>query len=189
MLRPEEIMQHPGSSGRAAMNQEVKVVDEKGNEVPRGEMGEIVVAGTPVYLGYYKNQKANRDGFFGRFLGIGDMGYMDDEGYVYLVDRKSDMIISGGINIYPAEIEAVMVNHPQIAEVAIIGVPDEKWGESVKAVVRLMEGATLTEKELIAWCRGKMAGYRIPRSVDFVTDFPRTAAGKVQKKVLRQQYR
>ena len=189
LLRPEEIMQHPGSSGRAALNQEVKIVDEKGNEVPRGEMGEIVVAGTQVSKGYYKNPEANRDGFFGRFLGIGDMGYMDDEGYVYLVDRKSDMIISGGINIYPAEIEAVMVNHPQIAEVAIIGVPDEKWGESVKAVVRLMEGATLTEKELIEWCRGKMAGYRIPRSVDFVTDFPRTAAGKVQKKVLRQQYR
>jgi long-chain acyl-CoA synthetase len=189
LLRPEEIMQHPGSSGRAALNQEVKVVDEKGNEVPRGEMGEVVVAGTPVSLGYYKNPEANRDGFFGRFLGIGDMGYMDDEGHVYLVDRKSDMIISGGINIYPAEIEAVMVNHPQIAEVAIIGVPDEKWGESVKAVVRLMEGATLTEKELIEWCQGKMAGYRIPRSVDFVTDFPRTAAGKVQKKVLRQQYR
>ncbi len=98
------------------------------------------------------------------------------------------MIISGGINIYPAEIEAVMIEHPQILEIAVIGVPDEKWGESVKAMVVLKEGAKLTEQDIIEWCKGKMARYRVPRSVDFVTDFPRTAAGKVQKKVVREQY-
>jgi len=116
------------------------------------------------------------------------MGYMDVEGHVYIVDRKSDMIISGGSNIYPAEIETVMINHPDIEEVAVIGVPDDKWGESVKAVIRLKKGATATEKDIIEWCRGKMAGYRVPRSVDFVSDYPRTAAGKVQKKALREQY-
>jgi acyl-CoA synthetase (AMP-forming)/AMP-acid ligase II len=188
LLRPEEVLLYPGSSGRAAMGQEVKVVDLEGNEVPRGQTGEIVVAGTQVSLGYYKNPEANRDGFLGRFLGIGDMGYMDEEGHVYIVDRKSDMIISGGSNIYPAEIETVMINHPDIEEVAVIGVPDDKWGESVKAVIRLKKGATATEKDIIEWCRGKMAGYRVPRSVDFVSDYPRTAAGKVQKKALREQY-
>ena len=163
-------------------------MDREGNELPRGEIGEIVVAGAQVSNGYYKNPEANQEAFFGRFMGIGDMGYMDDEGYIYLVDRKSDMIISGGINIYPAEIEAVMIDHPDIEEPAVIGVPDEKWGELVKAVLSLEEGATATEQDIIDWCRGKMAGYRIPRSVDFVTDFPRTAAGKIQKKVLRGQY-
>ena len=188
LLRPEEILSHPGSSGRAALGQEVKVVDREGNELPRGEIGEIVVAGAQVSNGYYKNPEANQEAFFGRFIGIGDMGYMDDEGYIYLVDRKSDMIISGGINIYPAEIETVMIDHPDIEEPAVIGVPDEKWGELVKAVLSLEEGATATEQDIIDWCRGKMAGYRIPRSVDFVTDFTRTAAGKIQKKVLRGQY-
>jgi acyl-CoA synthetase (AMP-forming)/AMP-acid ligase II len=188
LLRPEEVLQHPGSSGRAALGQEVKVVDREGTELPRGEIGEIVAASVQVSQGYYKNPEANRDAFFGRFLGIGDMGYMDDEGYIYLVDRKSDMIISGGVNIYPAEIEAVMIEHPQIQELAVIGVPDDKWGESVKAVVIKKEGATLTEQTIIEWCKGKIAGYRIPRSVDFVTDFPRTAAGKIQKKALREQY-
>jgi acyl-CoA synthetase (AMP-forming)/AMP-acid ligase II len=104
-------------------------------------------------------------------MGIGDMGYIDDEGYLFILDRKSDMILSGGMNIYPAEIESVMINHPQIAEAGVIGVPDDRWGEPVKAVVRLKPGKPVTVEEIIAWCRGKIAGYRISKSVDFVEDF------------------
>lgn len=176
------------SCGRTALGQEIKIIDPKGNELPRGEVGEIVVAGTMVTRGYKKNPDANRAAFHGRFLGIGDMGYMDKDGYIFIVDRKSDMIISGGMNIYPAEIEAVMIDHPQIAEVAVIGIPDEQWGESVKAIVRLAPGQEVSGEDIIAWCKGKMAGYRVPKSVDFVADFPRTATGKVQKSVLRQEY-
>jgi acyl-CoA synthetase (AMP-forming)/AMP-acid ligase II len=121
-------------------------------------------------------------------MGIGDMGYMDEEGYVYVVDRKSDMVISGRMNIYPAEIEAVMVEHPKIMEVAIIGVPDDRWGESVKAVIILTPGEETSENEIIEWCKGKMASNSVPKSVDFATDFPRTPAGKGQKKVLREKY-
>ncbi|NPU85227.1 MAG: AMP-binding protein [Syntrophaceae bacterium] len=188
-LKPNEVLKYPGSCGRTALGQEVKIIDMNGRDLPRNQVGEICVAGPMVTRGYNKNPEANRQAFHDRFMGIGDMGYMDDKGYVYIVDRKSDMIISGGMNIYPAEIEAVMIGHPVIAEIAVIGVPDEKWGESVKAIIRLEPGKTSTAREIIEWCRGKMAGYRIPKSVDFVDDFPRTAIGKVQKSVLRKKYR
>jgi len=187
-LKPDEVLKYPESCGRAALGQEIKIIDMDGNDLPRGEVGEIVVAGQMVTRGYKKNPDANRAAFHGRFMGIGDIGYMDKDGYIFIVDRKSDMIISGGMNIYPAEIEAVMIDHPQIAEVAVLGVPDEQWGESVKAIVRLAPGQEVTAEEIIVWCKGKMAGYRVPKSIDFVADFPRTAAGKVQKSVLRQEY-
>jgi long-chain acyl-CoA synthetase len=188
LLRPEEILKYPESCGRAALNMDVKIVDLDGNDLPRGEIGEVVVAGTLVSQGYYKNPEATDAAFYGRYMGIGDMGYMDEEGYVYVVDRKSDMVISGGMNIYPAEIEAVMVEHPKIMEVAIIGVPDDRWGESVKAVIILTPGEETSEEAIIEWCKGKMASYRVPKSIDFAADFPRTPAGKVQKKVLREKY-
>jgi acyl-CoA synthetase (AMP-forming)/AMP-acid ligase II len=187
-LKPAEVLKYPTSCGRTALGQEVKIIDMHGNDLPRGEIGEIVVAGQMVTRGYNKNPDANRKAFNGRFIGIGDIGYMDEDGYVFITDRKSDMIISGGMNIYPAEIELVMVDHPKITEVAVIGVPDDQWGESVKAVVRLAPGQEATGEEIIAWCKGKMAGYRVPKSIDFVADFPRTPAGKVQKSVLREAY-
>lgn len=115
------------------------------------------------------------------------MGYIDDKGYLFILDRKSDMILSGGMNIYHAEMESIMINPPQTAEAAVIGVPDDQWGESVKVVVRLMPGKPVTAEEIIAWCRGKMAGYRIAKSVDFVEDFSRTATGKVLKSILRKK--
>jgi len=187
-LKPHEVLTHPLSSGRAALGQEVKVTGLDGRDLPRGEIGEIVVAGTMVTPGYNNNPEANRSSFHGRYLGIGDMGIMDEEGYITIVDRKSDMIISGGSNIYPAEIEEVMIQNGKIAEVAVIGVPHEQWGESVKALVRLKPGQEAAPEEIVEWCRGKMADYRIPRSVEFVADFPRTAAGKIQKAELRRQY-
>ncbi|MGD0277008.1 MAG: AMP-binding protein, partial [Syntrophales bacterium] len=188
MLKPDEVLKYPESCGRQALGQEIRIIDDKGRELPRGQIGEIAVAGIMATAGYNKNPDATRQALHGRFLGIGDMAYMDEAGYVYIVDRKSDMIISGGMNIYPAEIEVVMIGNSKIAEVAVIGVPDEQWGENVKAIVRITPGQTTTEEEIIEWCRGKMAGYRIPKSVDFIDDFPRTAAGKVQKSVLRKKY-
>jgi len=111
-----------------------------------------------------------------------------DEGYIYIVGHKSDMIISGGMNIYSAEIKAVMISHPKIAEVAVSGVPNDQWGENVKEIVRLQPVQEETGEEVIAWCKEKMAGYRVPKSIDFVADFPQTAAGKVQKSLLRKTY-
>ena len=188
VLKPSEVLKYPKSSGRPAVGMELKIVDDQGQELPRGEIGEIVAGGAMVSQGYYKNPEATREATHGRFMGLGDMAYMDEEGYIYVVDRKSDMIVSGGMNIYPAEIEAVMIGHPAIAEVAVIAVPDDKWGQSVKALVIKAQGVEITEEEIIEWCRGNMAGYRVPRSVDFVTEFPKTPTGKVQKKILREPY-
>lgn len=188
LLYPDEVLKYPGSSGRQAMGQEIRIIDPNGNEMPEGEIGEISVAGSMVTAGYNKNPEATKQAIHGRFLGIGDMAYKDKDGYIYIVDRKSDMIISGGMNIYPAEIETVMIQNEKVLEIAVIGVPDEQWGESVKALIRLNPGQESTEEEIIGWCKGKMASYRIPKSVEFVDDFPRTAAGKVQKSVLRKKY-
>lgn len=185
----EELVKYPKSVGRAAVGREIKIIDESGNKLPPGEVGEMVVYGGGVCLGYYNNEEASSNAFHGRFIGVGDLAYVNEEGYYFIVDRKSDMILSGGTNVYPAEIEAVMINHPKIAEVAVIGVPDEKWGESVKALIRLMPDCTADEDEIIDWCQGKMAGYRIPKSVDFVDDYPRTPVGKVQKHILKARYR
>lgn len=187
-LRPEEMLKYPTSSGRVVSPQEVRIIDNDGNELPRGEVGEIAVSSELIFQGYYNDPEITAQTFHGRFAGIGDVGYMDDDGYIYVVDRKKDMIISGGSNIYPAEIEGKILNHPKIAEVAVIGVPDEKWGEAVLALVKLKPEMAATPEEIITWCRGKMAGYIIPKKVEFVTDFPMTAAGKIQKNVLRERY-
>ncbi len=188
VLKPHEVLAHPKSSGRCAVGMEIKIMDDEYNELPPGEIGEIMGGGVMVCQGYFKDPEATKAATHGRFMGLGDMGYVDEEGYLYVVDRKSDMIVSGGMNIYPAEIEAVMIGHPKIAEVAVIGVPDEKWGQSVKAVIVPAPGEEITEEEIIEWCRGKMAGYRLPRSVDFVSEFPKTPTGKIKKKILRDTY-
>ena len=188
VLKPHEVLKYSKSSGRTAIGMELKIVDDHGHEMPQGEVGEIVAGGTMVSLGYFKNPEATKDALYGRYMGLGDMGYIDEEGYVYVVDRKSDMIVSGGLNIYPAEIEAVMINHPAIAEVAVIAVPDDKWGQSVKALVIKAPGDETSGEEIIEWCKSNMAGYRVPKSVDFATEFPKTPTGKVQKKILREPY-
>jgi acyl-CoA synthetase (AMP-forming)/AMP-acid ligase II len=119
---------------------------------------------------------------------VGDIAYRDDEGYYYICDRRVDMIISGGVNIYPAEIEAVLLSHPSVQDAAVIGVPDEQWGESVKAVVQLRDGAVVDEGELVAFCAERLAGYKKPRSVDFVEELARDAAGKLLKRKIREPY-
>ena len=135
---------------------------------------------------YYKNPEATEEAFRGGWFHSGDLVRMDDEGFIYVVDRKKDMIISGGENIYPAEIEQVLMKHPDIRECAVIGVADEKWGESVKAVIVKREGAELNEEDIIRFCQNQLASYKKPRQVQFLDALPRNAAGKILKKALRQ---
>jgi len=176
------------SVGRAGLGAEIRVVDEHGRDLPRGTVGEIVVRGPMVTRGYWGQPEttasALRDGWFY----TGDGGRMDDDGYLSIADRLKDMVISGGENVYPAEVEAALRGHPAVVDAAVIGVPDRRWGESVHAVVVPRTAAAAGDalrEELLAWCRGRLAGYKCPRSMAFVDALPLSAAGKVLKTVLR----
>jgi acyl-CoA synthetase (AMP-forming)/AMP-acid ligase II len=187
VLRPEDQLRKPGSAGRAAEGQEIRLLDDEGNPVPDYQPGELWVRnGT---LAEYHNQpeataSSMRDGFFS----VGDIAYRDSEDYYYICDRKTDLIISGGVNIYPAEIEACLADHPAVHDAAVIGVPDDHWGEAVKALVVLRPGTSATERELLDWCRERVADYKRPRSVDFVDELPRDQTGKLFKRQIREPY-
>jgi acyl-CoA synthetase (AMP-forming)/AMP-acid ligase II len=176
------------SCGRSGFGHQLKIVDPDDREVPLGEIGEIVYRGPGTMAGYWRRERdtaaAIRDGWFH----TGDAGTMDTEGFIYIKDRIKDMIISGGENIYPAEIEGVLAAHPDVADIAVIGVPDDTWGESVKAIVIRKAGSQLTADELIEWSQQRLAGYKRPRSVDFVEGIPRNPSGKILKKELRSPY-
>ena len=187
VLRPEDQLRKPGSAGTALDGQEIRLVDEEGVEVPVGMPGEFLVRNDAL-AEYYNRPDATADSNHDGFFSVGDIAYRDAEGYYYICDRKIDMVISGGVNIYPAEVEAVLFEHPAVEDAAIIGVPNEEYGEEVKAVVKLKPGATATEAELIEFCKQRMAGYKRPKSVDFIEDFPRDVAGKTQKRRLRERY-
>jgi acyl-CoA synthetase (AMP-forming)/AMP-acid ligase II len=187
LLRPEDQLRKPGSAGQVAPGQEVRLLDEEGMPVPDGMPGEVWARNNHLATYYNKpdaTDRSMRDGFFS----VGDIAYRDAEGYYYICDRKIDMIISGGVNIYPAEVEARLHAHPSVRDVAVIGVPDDQWGESVKAVVVLRPGAAATEQELIEWCRGRVADYKRPRSIDFRADLPRDQAGKLLKRQIREPF-
>jgi acyl-CoA synthetase (AMP-forming)/AMP-acid ligase II len=176
------------SCGRATLGADMKVVDPDGNEVPHGEIGEIVYRGGGTMQGYWNRPQDTaeviRDGWFH----TGDAGIEDDGGYYYIKDRIKDMIVSGGENIYPAELESILAGHRAIADVAVIGVPDDQWGEAVKAIVVRKPDEELAAEELIEWSRSRLAGYKRPRSVDFVESIPRNPSGKILKRELRQPY-
>jgi acyl-CoA synthetase (AMP-forming)/AMP-acid ligase II len=155
--------------------------------VAAGQPGELWVRNGSL-AEYYNRPDATAGSMHDGFFSVGDIAYRDEEGYYYICDRRVDMIISGGVNIYPAEVEAVLFAHPAVSDVAVIGVPDDHWGESVKAVVLLKPGAHATEAELIDWCASRLAGYKRPRSVDFVAELPRDLAGKLQKRKVREPY-
>ena len=181
-------MKRLASAGIPRTDVEVKIVDPDGNELPPGETGEIVTRSDLVMKGYWRAPEATAEALRDGWLYTGDMGYMDEHGYLFLMDRSKDMIISGGENIYPREIEEVIVEHPAVREVAVIGVPDPQWGEAIKAVVSLVPGSKATESELINFCTEHIARYKKPRSVDFVDELPKNNYGKIVKRELRERY-
>ena len=177
-----------GSIGLPLKGQEMKIFSDKGEELPPGDMGEIVVRGENVMKGYYNNPKATADTLRDGWLYTGDLGYVDEEGYFYIVGRKKEMIIRGGENIYPKEAEEVLYRHPAIMEAAVIGIPDKMWGEEVMAFIVLNEGFEMTADEVIAYCKEHLADFKCPRKVAFVEGFPKTATGKIQKNKLVEGY-
>jgi len=169
---------------------EVKIVDEAGNELPRGRVGEIATRSAANMAGYFGNPAAtaetlDADGW----LRTGDAGLMDEDGYIYLADRMKDLIITGGENVYPAEVENALYSHPQVSDVAVIGVPDPKWGEAVKAIVVPVPGERPEPADLIAWARKRIAGYKAPKSIEFRDTLPRNPSGKILRRLLRSEYR
>jgi acyl-CoA synthetase (AMP-forming)/AMP-acid ligase II len=189
ILRPEDVLRKPGSCGRAAPGLELAILDDDGRPLAPGQPGELFVRRySGVFDEYYKKPEATRETQRGDWLSVGDVAWMDDEGFVHICDRKRDMIISGGVNIYPAEIEDVLHRHPAVADVAVFGVPDDDWGERVHAAVQPRPGATASADEIIAFARQHLAGYKAPREVSFHTTFPRDSAGKLVKRVLREPH-
>lgn len=176
------------SCGKPYEGSEIRILDEEGRELPAGEVGEICLRSDWLMKGYWKNPEATADAVQDGWFHTGDAGYFDDEGYLYIHDRLKDMIISGGENIYPAEVENAIFGHPAVADAAVIGVPDEKWGESVKAIVVLKPDQSVSEADLIAYTREQIARYKAPRSVDFVDELPRNPSGKVLRRELREKY-
>jgi acyl-CoA synthetase (AMP-forming)/AMP-acid ligase II len=177
-----------GSAGRELPAVRVGIVDEQDRPEPPGRMGEIAVRGDLVMRGYWNRPEANAETLKGGWLHTGDVGYLDEEGYLFITDRKKDLIISGGANIYPREVEEVILQHPAVYEVAVIGVPDETWGETVMALVALREGSPATEDEIVEHCRQHLASYKKPREVRFVPSLPKSGYGKILKRELREEY-
>ncbi len=188
ILKPQDAFRKEGSVGKALTALEVRLVNGQGLDVPMGDVGEIIVRGPTVMRGYYNLPEATADALRNGWLYTGDLARQDEEGYLYVVDRKKDMVISGGENVYPAEVEAVLHRHPKILEAAVFGIPNAKWGESVWAVVVPKPGEQLTEDEVIQFTTGKLAGYKKPRRVEFAEALPRNPSGKVLKTVLRSKY-
>lgn len=188
ILKPMDQRRKPGSVGKATLGSELRVVDENMKDVPVGEVGEIVGRGTLKAMGYYKKPELTAQTIVDGWLRTGDLGRLDEEGYLYLVGRKKDMIISGGVNIYPEDIEEVMMHHPKILEVSVFGVPHEKWGETPRAAVVLKEGQEATQEEILEWTNFRLARYQKISGVDFMKELPRNPAGKVLKRELRAPY-
>jgi fatty-acyl-CoA synthase len=190
VLRPDEQMDHLGSVGREwAGSGPIRVLDADGHELPDGEVGELYSRTAYAFDGYWKNPEKTREAFNGSWCSVGDMARRDEQGFIRLVDRKSNMIISGGENIYPSEVESVLAAHPAVQDVAVVGLPDAKWGEAVHAVIVLRPGQMLNPRVLEDWCREHMAGFKRPRGYRFVSEseLPRTATGKIQHRLLRER--
>jgi acyl-CoA synthetase (AMP-forming)/AMP-acid ligase II len=184
---PEDVARL-ASVGQPTGGTELIVADDEGRELPRGQVGELLMRSASNMAGYWNNHPATIETLRGGWLRSGDLGRMDDEGFVFLVDRKKDMIISGGENVYCREVEEALIEHAGLADVAVIGVANARWGEAVKAVVVRAPGSGVTEAELIAHCKRLIAGYKCPKSVDFIDALPRLPSGKVSKVELRKRY-
>jgi acyl-CoA synthetase (AMP-forming)/AMP-acid ligase II len=191
VLMPEDQMRKPGSCGTPAPGIEIMLVGDDDSEVAGtgpDNAGEVFVRSKATFDTYYKNDAGYQSNSRGGYHTVGDIGYWDDEGYLYICDRKTDMIISGGMNIYPAEIEAALEQHPGIYDVAVFGIPSQQWGEAVHATVVRSPGSSLTSDQITAFAREHLASYKVPRSIDFATELPRTGSGKLLKRQLRAPY-
>jgi long-chain acyl-CoA synthetase len=175
----------PGSIGTPIWGVEMRVVDGEGRDVPDGELGEIVIRGHNIMKGYYKRPEATAEAIRGGWFFSGDVAYRDEEGYYFIKDRVKDMIIRGGFNVYPREIEEILYAHPAVAEAAVFGVPDAALGEEIRAAVSLKPGQSATEQELIDYCKERMAAYKYPRTLEIMAALPKTATGKLLKRELR----
>ena len=176
------------STGIERTDVEVKIFDANDQELPPGEIGEVVTRSDLVMKGYWRNPEATAETIRNGWLHTGDVGYMDEHGYLFLMDRSKDMIITGGENVYPREIEEVLLTHPAVREVAVFGVPDPKWGEAIKAVVATYPNQQVSTEELISFCKDNLAGYKKPKSIDFTDELPKNNYGKILKRVLRDPY-
>jgi fatty-acyl-CoA synthase len=192
VLKPEEQLIKPGSCGREVIgSDQIRIYDSEGNLIKEPNItGEIYSRSPMVFEGYWKEPMKTAEAMKGEYFSAGDMGYRDEDGYYYLVDRKANMIISGGENIFPAEVENIIGSHPKVKDIAVIGVPHEKWGEQVTAIVVLKDSEKATPEEISNYCRGKIAGYKVPRNVIFIKaeDMPRSGTGKVLHRELRNRY-
>ena len=188
MLHPDEQFDHLGSVGREVVGSlPIRLLDDDGAEVPDGTPGELYSCGPYAFDGYWNRPDKTAEAFRGDYLSVGDVAVREADGFIRLIDRKKNMIISGGENIYPTEVEAVLAQHPAVRDVAVVGRPDDKWGERVEAAVVLRDGQTASADDLIAWSRSRLAGYKRPRAVTFLDadEMPRTATGKIQHAILR----
>jgi long-chain acyl-CoA synthetase len=189
VISPEEWLRKPGSVGRAFPGLDVKILDEHGTELPTGEIGLIYVSAIPGYrFGYHNASDKTGEAWLGDYFTVGDLGRLDGDGYLFIADRRTDLIISGGVNIYPAEVEQALSALPDVVDAAVFGVPDERMGQRVHAVVELRDGAQHSVDDLLADLRESLAGFKVPRSVEFVDRLPREPNGKVLKRRLRDDY-
>jgi long-chain acyl-CoA synthetase len=188
VISPQEWLEHPGSVGRPFPGNEFQIVDDDGNVLPSGEVGTIYAKPAASSFEYHNDPEKTASSHRGQWFTVGDAGYLDEDGYLYLTDRKSDMVISGGVNIYPREVEDALHQHPEVVDCAVLGVPDDKWGEIIYAVVQRPDGSSLGADGVVAWCREKLADYKRPRVVEFVDELPRDPNGKVRKPKLREAW-
>jgi acyl-CoA synthetase (AMP-forming)/AMP-acid ligase II len=193
LLRPElhDPVNRPellASAGTDSVSYQTRVVDENDVDVPPHVIGEIISRSPGNTVGYWNNTEATRAALRGGWMHTGDLGYFDENGYLFVADRLKDMVVSGGENVYPREVEDVIYEHPDVYEVAVIGVPDDKWGERVHAVVTPRPGADPSAESVIEHCRQRLAGYKVPKTVEFLAELPKNPTGKILKRVLRDEY-
>jgi fatty-acyl-CoA synthase len=187
LMDPGRELDRIGSVGRAVPHVRIQIRDDDGRPLPAGETGEICLRGPKVTAGYWRDPAKTAASFFGEWFRTGDVGHLDDEGFLYLTDRRKDMIITGGENVASSEVERVLYQLPQVSEAAVVGLPDERWGERVVAVLVLRPGTALAQAELDAYCRARLAGFKVPRQLVLLEALPRNPSGKVLKRVLREQ--
>ena len=189
LATPEELLCSPGTIGHGVPGNEIRLLDDEGRDVPRGQTGELYVRNSMLVKGYHRDEGATRASMRDGFFSVGDLAHEDDNGLFHIDGRKRDMIISGGVNVYPAEVEETLMRHPAIAEAAVVGVPDDEWGERVRAFVSLRSGEHATEQDIVAWAKREMGGPKVPREVIVLPELPKNPTGKILKRELREHAR